>query len=106
MILLVYLTGFTCVNKVRESKRVAGLTLKLNRSELLRLTQAVHTMSRILFTHLKPVEFTRVTYVKFTRQWKSTFREEPHSNSPMVSFELPSQEKKSSLLFCVLNVLL
>ena len=47
--------------------RLTQATLKL-----LRLTQAVHTISCILFTHVKPAKFTRVTYVKFTGQWKST----------------------------------
>ena len=45
----------------------------MNRSQLLRWTQAVHTISCTLFTHVKPVKCSCVIYVTFTRQWKSTF---------------------------------
>ena len=37
------------------------------------LSHAVHSLSWILFTHLKPVKYECVNYVKFERQWKSTF---------------------------------
>ena len=50
------------------------LTQKLKAVQLLRLTKAVHAIACILFTHVKPVKYSCVTYVKFTRQRKSTFR--------------------------------
>ena len=37
------------------------------------LTQAVYTISCIVFRHVKPVKYTCVNYLKFTRRWKSTF---------------------------------
>ena len=32
-----------------------------------------YTLFWILFTHVKPVKYNCVNYIKFTRQWKSTF---------------------------------
>ena len=43
------------------------LTEQLRAVQLLRLTQAVHTISCILLTHEQPVKYTCLTDVKFMR---------------------------------------